>query len=366
LKPEETYACDTHDLAALDALRELRPMRMLAREEFLPLLRALAGHPRVTFGKSARVEIAPDIFRPRLRLTREPGGSVTLRSSEQLLAAGGEMWTLRGERFQPLPEGLPAELGRLADEPLTFRGARALAFLAFEASRLREWFEVETDGDILLPEVRTEPPQIVLRLEGSLSELRAELRARYPDGMWEGPLRPDNPEILGTREGTIFLRDTAAENKALGRLEQLGFSPRGDRFVLTNENAVARFFAFERTRLPGEWEVRISAQAERSAASLEPLAPKIEVVGSGEDWFELRYSLATPAGENFPAAELQRLLRSGQSQTRLRNGRTAVFDAAAITDFEEVLRDVDPTQVQPGIGITIDQPVAGLAEAHFT
>jgi SNF2 family DNA or RNA helicase len=92
----------------------------------------------------------------------------------------------------------------------------------------------------------------------------------------------------------------------------------------------------------------ISAGAAKSASELQPLAPKLEVVGSGEDWFELRYSLATPDGQTFSAAELQRLLRSGQSQTRLRNGRTAVFDAEAITDFEEVLRDVDPRQVQPG------------------
>ncbi len=348
LKPEQTYGCDTHDLAALDALRELTPMRMLSREEFLQLLHSLAGHPRVTFGKSARVEIAPDIFRPRLRLTREPAGSVTLRTSEQLLAARGEMWTLRGERFQPLREGLPAELERLADEPLTFRGDRALSFLGFEAPSLREWFEVETDGDLPLPEVRTEAPHVVLQLEGSLRELRAELRACYRDGMWEGPLRRGQSGIIGIRDSTIFLRDTAAETNARCRLEQFGFTERGDRFVLTNENAVARFFAFERTRLPDEWEIRISAQTEKSAASLEPLTPKIEVVGSGEDWFELRYSLATPAGENFSAAELQRLLRSGQSQARLRNGRVAVFDVEAITDFEEVLRDADPTQVQPG------------------
>ena len=64
---------------------------------------------------------------------------------------------------------------------------------------------------------------------------------------------------------------------------------------------------------------------QKSANELQPLAPKIEVVGSGEDWFELRYSLGDAGWATFSAAELQRLLRSGQSQTRLRNGRTAVF-----------------------------------------
>ncbi|HEX8281274.1 MAG TPA: DEAD/DEAH box helicase, partial [Chthoniobacterales bacterium] len=74
----------------------------------------------------------------------------------------------------------------------------------------------------------------------------------------------------------------------------------------------------------------------------------MEVVGSGENWFELRYSLAAPDGQTFSAAELQRLLRSGQTQAKLRNGRTAVFDPDAISDFEEVLRDCEPSQTQPG------------------
>ncbi len=70
---------------------------------------------------------------------------------------------------------------------------------------------------------------------------------------------------------------------------------------------------------------------------------------SGEDWFELKYSVATAAGEGIPLAEVQRLLRGGQNQTRLTNGKTAVLDPAALDDFEEVLRDADPRQSQPGV-----------------
>src|SRR4029078_10144242 len=47
--------------------------------------------------------------------------------------------------------------------------------------------------------------------------------------------------------------------------------------------------------------------------------------------------------------EVQRLLRSGQSQTRLRNGKIAVLDPDALEDFEQVLRDADPRQSQPGV-----------------
>src|SRR5205814_864538 len=73
------------------------------------------------------------------------------------------------------------------------------------------------------------------------------------------------------------------------------------------------------------------------------------IVGSGQDWFEVRYSLVTPGGQEFSNAEIQRLLRSGQSQTRLKNGHLAVIDTAGLEDFEQVIRDCDPAQTQPGL-----------------
>ncbi len=356
LAPNNTYACDTHDLAALDLLRVPAAMQMFSREEFLQLLRSLQGHPRVTFGRSVKVEIAQATQRPRLSFARGKDDSVTLRiiaaAGERLLTAGEELWRLRGSRFERLAEGLPEELRQLAHEPLTFRGERALRFLAFEAQQLREWFEIEAEGDQPLPTVRTAAPRFVLNVEGSMRELRADLRARYADGLKPVFTSTNAGALLFVRDpaepGVVFLRDIVAEQAAVRRLEQLGFTERGERLVLTKENLIARFFAFEYPRLEKEWQVQLSAPALKAAGELQPIAPKLEVVGSGEDWFELRYSLAAPGGENFSAAELQRLLRSGQSQTRLRNGRTAVFDPDAISDFEEVLRDADPTQVQPG------------------
>ena len=154
---------------------------------------------------------------------------------------------------------------------------------------------------------------------------------------------------IALQAGSILLRDIETERAALERLQRLGFAARGDQLVLANENAIARFFAFEFPRLKTDWDVHLSAQATKAREGLDPLTPKIEVVGSGENWFELRYSLGTPDGQTFSAAELQRLLRSGQSQTRLRNGRTAVFDPDAVADFEEVLRDCEPKQNQPGL-----------------
>ena len=363
LAVQQKYACDTFDLAALDGLRELLPeeaplsaMRIFPREQFLRLARSLRGHPRVTFGKARAVEFSSVEERPRLVLAQHDDtflARADLPKDERLLIAGAEAWTLRANRFRPLPGDLPAELSVLADGALSLRGERAQRFLAFEAPRLLEWFEVATEGGWRLPEVRKIAPRIILHIEGSLRELRAELKAGYPDR--ERPIEPGRaaPDTLFVRDpgrpGSVLLRDIEGENGALERLEKFGFVKRGHGLVLTNENLVARFFAFEFPRLQADWECKLSPQATKVSGELEPLAPKIEVVGSGENWFELCYSLGTPDGQTFSAGELQRLLRSGQNKTKLRNGRVGVFDGDAISDFEEVLRDCDPKQHQPGL-----------------
>ncbi len=378
LQPSESYACDLFDLAALDGLREslpnelpLAPMRILPRALFLHWLRSLRNHPRVTFGKSVAAEISSNSPCQRILLRRENDltvrARIDLKRDERILLAGKEAWILQGQRLRPLAEGLPAEFRDVLEGTLTLRGGRAQRFLAFDAARLREWFDLETEGGWALPEVRKAVPRFALNITGSMRELRANLRVRYGKGTWEELLRPDpgdavgKPAFLSHSKATlgvstspqtadvIFVRDLEAETAAVHRLESFGFTIHGNGFALAGENRVARFFAFEFPRLKEEWEVEVSAPAARASSELQPLAPRLEVVSSGENWFELRYSLGTPEGQTFSSAELARLLRSGQNQTRLRNGRTGVFDPAAISNFDEVLRDCEPQQNQPGV-----------------
>ncbi len=147
----------------------------------------------------------------------------------------------------------------------------------------------------------------------------------------------------------LFLRHLAAESAAVARLEEAGFARDAEAFELRDSGRIVRFFAFEYRALPQTWEISIAPRLEKAGKELEPVAPTIEIVRSGEDWFELKYSVATVAGEGILAAEVQRLLRSGQNQTRLKNGKIAVLNPDALDDFEQVLRDADPRQSQPGV-----------------
>ena len=166
LRPNERYACDTHDLDAIDSFREffddaelIAPMRIYPRRQFLRVLRGLRGHPRVTFGKGTKVEIAAESYRPRLLVRRE-GESLKLERIPELLAAASEAWIKRGNSFHRLADALPNELFELADHSMTLRGD----LLALLAPQLREWFEIEGDS---LPDVQTAEPKFLLKIEGS-------------------------------------------------------------------------------------------------------------------------------------------------------------------------------------------------------
>jgi superfamily II DNA or RNA helicase len=388
LSANEVYGCDNFDLVAIDGLTRLAglgellaAMRILSREDFLRLLHSLRGHPRVAFGKSIPIEISQTRYRPKVFLQRGDGEGIILRlaktESDKLLVGQTEAWSKNGSRLTACVEGLPAAFLALADGPLTLRGERALRFLTFDAPRLENWFEIKIAEGLALPELQKATPQFTLNVEGSMRELRAQLQFRYAGGAVVECAVPSAADPLGQRtlqspaplfsrdskdKGVILLRDLEAEAAAVQRLESYGFTPAADKFVLRKENLIARFFAFEYPRLRSDWEVTLSAQAEKCSGQLQPLAPAIDVVASGENWFELRYSLASPTGETIAAGELQRLLRSGQNQTRLRNGCAAVFDAEAVTDFEEVLRDCEPSQSQPGV-YRIDRAHAGYIAA---
>ena len=70
---------------------------------------------------------------------------------------------------------------------------------------------------------------------------------------------------------------------------------------------------------------------------------------------------ASSGGETFSAADIQRLILSGQSHTRLKNGKMAVIDTGAVEELQEVLLDCAPQQHAQGYRISNQQ--AGFLEA---
>ncbi|PYJ07521.1 MAG: hypothetical protein DMF06_15485, partial [Verrucomicrobia bacterium] len=390
LPKNKAFGADEADLALIEGLGAVpaifqNGMATLSRDGFLRLLPALQNHPRVTFGKAIRATISPVALRPEL-LVELRGEGISVRAKlpsgkgrgtphEQehpplqgygvageheeegknalLLWNATEAWMLRNNEFVRYGEGLPAGSTHLIERPLLLEADRALHFLAFDLPRLRDAFDVRAGEGVRLPEIAPAVPALELWLAGTLSSITAELLCAYGDRVPIKALANAQDQFVfrdPQNVDRVLMRNLDAENAAVSRLEQVGFA-RTDAggFVLHGQLNVVRFFATDYPRLQRDWKVILSAQVEKWTGEIERVTPKLEIVSSGQDWFEVRYSLTTPGGEVFSNADIQRLLRSGQSQTRLKNGHLAVIDTAGLEDFEQVIRDCDPAQTQPGL-----------------
>jgi hypothetical protein len=373
LPKDRTFAVDEADLMLIEGLRAVPAifeggMATLSRDGFLRLLPALQNYPRVTFGKATRATISSTALRPELLVESRRDGGISVkanfpsnhgrkinqehdRDQEQeqeheekqeekqeekalLLWNATDAWRLRNNEFIRCGEALPAGSTHLIERPLLLEGDRALHFLAFDLPRLRDAFDVRAGEGVSLPEIATALPAFELRLAGTLNSVTGELMCTYGDRASIKALANAQDQFVfrdPQNADRVLMRNLDAENAAVARLEQIGFA-RTDAggFVLHGQLNVIRFFASDYLRLQRDWKTVLAAQVEKWTGEIERVTPKLEIVGSGQDWFEVRYSLTTPGGEVFSNADIQRLLRSGQSQTRLKNGHLAVIDTAGL------------------------------------
>lgn len=362
LPKSAAFAVDEPDLALIERLRAspdifTSGMTSLARDGFLRLLPSLENHPRVTFGKATRITISSASIRPQLLIEAWGAGGISVKAdlppNAMLLWNATDAWLLRKDEFVRCGESLPAGSAHLLNRPLLLEGERALHFLAFDLPRLREAFDISAGAGVQLPEVVIATPIFELRLAGTLNSVTGELLCTYGARVpFKAATNEQDQFVYRDPQNAdrISMRNIPAERAAVARLERVGFA-RTDAagFVLHGQPEVVRFFAVDHPKLQRDWRVTVTAQVQKWTSEIDRVTPKLEIVGSGQDWFEVRYSLTTPGGQEFSNAEIQRLLRSGQSQTRLRNGRLAVIDTAGLEDFEQVIRDCDPDQTEPGL-----------------
>jgi SNF2 family DNA or RNA helicase len=145
-------------------------------------------------------------------------------------------------------------------------------------------------------------------------------------------------------------RNIAFERNALRRILDAGFtgpSTTGE-YLLRGQNPILSFFARDLPQLQKEWKVSIGSRFQHVTRAVERITPKLEIIGSGEDWFDFSFSVESAGGQQFSTAEVQRLLQVGQNVTRLRDGRLAILDTDGLEEFQAILRDCDPAQSHPG------------------
>jgi superfamily II DNA or RNA helicase len=368
--PLDTPFClDDHDAALLDALEEInhggRPAMVLLESDLLTgMLPRLASHPRVSLGKALPVEIVNEPPALSVRAHLEDGGEIVLSLAGEKPAcviAGARPWIFTGQQLRPL--GLPAGLADLVHGPVRVARRRVPAFLTLDWPKLAEQAVVE--ADFALEDFQLDPaaPEFKLHLAGGLAGLEAKLDCFYA-GADAASLPPETPWLPDPRSPTRYaMRNFAAELAAAGRLLRGGFiGPDAQGlYHLKGQNPVLNFFARDFPRLEKEWKVTLEERLERSMDKLERVQPRFQITSSGESWFDLQISYDAPGREPLAPAEIQRLLLSGQSHTRLKNGQFALLDTGAVEELQEVLVDCAPRQ--HAAGYRFDNAQAGFLQA---
>lgn len=365
------------DAKVLDRLEEFADgdtpgMLMLSSSELTVLLHALVGHPRVSLGRNPTVEVAGTPWRVPVRAHLDSSGSITVQlrnpvAPAPILIQGKTPWVFMKDAFHPIV--LPLSMAEVFRGPVRLDRTQVPVFLSRDWPTLQSGVDLESNFKLEDFAFEPNPPRFLLSLRGGLAQLQAQLQCAYGARiMTIGVTARDellwlpDPETP-TRYST---RDLVAEHAAAGELIRAGFTGPDTQgsYQLQGQGPVLNFFARVYPRLCKQWEVTLEERLERSTVqNLEWIEPKLQVSPSGEQWFDLDVAFASKAGERFSAAEIQRLVLSGQSHTRLKNGRIALVDTGAVEELQEVLLDCAPQQHAQGYRLRNNQ--AGFLETSI-
>jgi superfamily II DNA or RNA helicase len=363
------FSLDDRDTALLDALEEINhggkpAMVLLESRQLTEILPRLTGHPRVTLGKAQPVEIAQQPPGLQVKAHLEANGEIVLTLAAPLkgsLITGATPWLFTGQKLQPL--GLAAELVEVVHGAVRIARARVPAFLNLDWQKLAERGGVEADFALEDFELEPATPEFKLHLAGGLAVLDAKLECFY-GGTSAASLATETPWLPDPQSPTRYtIRNFVAEQAATARLLRGGFiGPDAQGcYHMRGQGPVLNFFARDFPRLEKEWKVTLEERLERSTEKLERVEPRFHITPSGEQWFDLHVSYDTPGGEPLAQAEIQRLLLSGQSHTRLKNGKFALLDTGAVEELQQVLVDCAPRQ--HAAGYRLDNVQAPFLEA---
>ena len=257
-------------------------MAFVDREQFVQMLGALVGHPRLTSGRSGKVAVNSESLRPPLRATFSPDGALELGvqwpADSRVLSAGASAWLLRPgasqTTLQPISPGLPAAYQTLlTDKSIRMPAANATAFLSVEWPQLEPFFELRADAPPLaiaqssasivapaLSGVEPGQPQFTVSIEGSLNQLGARLQATYPNRrVVSVGVTPERETFAyappGGQPGQLHTRNLPAERAARELLTGWGF---------TGPDTAGHYFSARRGQDPALLRARDARPAKAS------------------------------------------------------------------------------------------------------
>lgn len=341
------FALGPEDERLLDILERFAEgdtpgMLRLTTEQLTEVFAAATGHPRFTIGKGQTVRIQSEPARVTVIADLQPNGEIVLRSVDNLGLVFGIQtpWLFKESEFRPA--GFPS----ITSTPTRISRAEVPFFVSQTLPGVEAGADLQTNFSLDSFELVDGQPSFQLSLAGGIATLEARLRCLY--GTCEAAESNGLFWIPDPAKPTRYIsRDTSREQEAVARLVRAGFAGPDSQglYHLKGQESVLNFFAREFPRVQHEWKTSLEERLQRSMlTNIERIEPRFQITHSGEEWFELQVSYGTRSGQQLGAADIQRLLRSGQSHTRLANGKLAVLDTGAVEELTEVLVDCAPEQ----------------------
>ena len=325
----------------------------LAGTTLAAFLDALIGHPCIVVGRdrsSLEVRAAGRI--QLLDLSHHPAVLRLVPQPDALprITIDGRCWQLAPDSLTRIGQGaMPADLAGPLAELIAGRSVELPAerFLA-HLERWQEWLEFPPDSWLETLHFVAAPFTVGLALDGSLQHLEAHLSIHYPG---VPPVPPGRDSVPGlprlTDESHCEVRDLALERHATTTLSRAGFTPAdfaAGPWSLHGETAIIHFLTHTLPALHRTWSVTEGQRFHQAQRQFVLVAPKIEILGSGEDWLSFNLLFQSDAGDVIAPADVRRLLRSGSGQGATSKGRRLIISSEVSELIDPLFSELDLRQ----------------------
>ncbi len=315
-------------------------------------LESIAEHPRLAAGKDRLLIQIRSGERLLLSAAEHRKDSVLLvpdPESGPWIEIGGSFWQIGEDSVVRVGEGkIPADLAAALGELAKGKSVEIPTLRFFNhLDSWQEWLHFPADCWLESLHFVQAAASFELSLEGSLQHLEAQLSVRYGSA-------PPVPPGLGKVDGLPRLvgdhcevRDLAKEEKAASRLSRAGFEGENfssGRWVMKGESAILDFLTRSLPILRKEWSVTEGERFGHVQKQVAVVSPKIDIIGSGEDWLSFDLSFQTSDGVAIPAAEVRRLLRAGNGAGASAGGRRLVISDDIASVIDPLFSDLDLRQ----------------------
>ena len=315
-------------------------------------LESIAEHPRLAAGKD------------RLLIQIRAGERLRLAQAEHLpdfillvpdpesgpwVEIGGSFWQIGEDSIVRVGVGkIPVELSAVLAELAQGKCAEVPTLRFFNhLDTWQEWLHFPEGGWLEKLHFIPAATSFELSLEGSLQHLEAQLSVRYGSA---APVPPGLGKVDGLPRlvgDYCEVRDLPKEEKAASRLSRAGFAVENfsnGRWVMKGEGSILDFLTQSLPALRNEWTVVEGERFDHVQKQVAVVSPKIEIIGSGEDWLSFDLSFQTSDGVSIPAAEVRRLLRAGKGSGASAGGRRLVISDEIASVIDPLFSDLDLRQ----------------------